>query len=56
MLPTDPLALVVAQALVNAPADDRQLTDWARIANASVRTLSRLFLHQTGLSFRRMAD
>lgn len=50
-LPTDRRALVVAQALVDDPADDRHLADWARLAHASVRTLSRLFVHQTGLTF-----
>lgn len=50
-LPTDRRALIVAQALIDDPADDRQLTDWARIAHASVRTLSRLFVNETGLTF-----
>lgn len=50
-MPTDPRARVVAEQLIAHPSDDRDLTAWAARVHASVRTLSRLFRAETGLSF-----
>ena len=49
--PADERLVRVAQALRAAPDSDRTLADWARVAGASVRTLERLFLRDTGMSF-----
>ncbi len=50
-LPTDPRALSVAQSLARDPADDRSLHQFADAAAASPRTLARLFLAETGMTF-----
>jgi AraC-like DNA-binding protein len=42
----------VAAALVADPADTRDLSGYATIAGASVRTLARLFRTETGMSFQ----
>jgi AraC-like DNA-binding protein len=52
-MPTDPRALDVARALIADPADPRTLAGWGRTVGASARTLTRAFLHDTGVSFRR---
>jgi len=41
----------VIEVLLNAPGDARKLDDWAAIGCVSSRTLSRLFVSETGLSF-----
>jgi AraC-like DNA-binding protein len=41
----------VSDALVANPADDRDLEVWADSAGASSRTLARLFVKETGLTF-----
>ena len=51
-MPDDSRLKVIVQALIDNPADARELTDWAGQAGASVRTLVRLFPAQTGMSFR----
>ena len=51
-MPDDLRARRVAQALVDDPADPRSLENFANQAGASRRTLLRLFVAQTGLSFR----
>lgn len=51
LLPTDPLALRIALAIRQDPADPRDLEDWSREVGASVRTLSRRFRTETGTSF-----
>ncbi|MEM9710937.1 MAG: helix-turn-helix domain-containing protein [Actinomycetota bacterium] len=51
--PTDPRAREVADALVTDPASVSELSDWASRVGASERTLRRLFLEQTGVTFRR---
>ena len=43
--------LRVAQAIIDNPADARSLEDWAEICGASDRTLARLFLRETGMTF-----
>jgi AraC-like DNA-binding protein len=51
-MPTDTRALRVAHALLENPADSRELAAWAHDVGASTRTLSRLFPRQTGMSFQ----
>lgn len=51
--PTDDRARRVADALAADPADDRDTAAWARVAGTSERTLSRLFVAQTGVGFGR---
>ncbi len=50
-MPRDRRVLAVAEALLRNPGDTRELEAWARTAGASARTLARLFLAETGLSF-----
>ncbi|MBD0734978.1 AraC family transcriptional regulator [Streptomyces sp. CBMA29] len=52
-MPTDPRVRVIAERLLADPADPRELSAWADHVHAGVRTLSRLFLSETGLSFTR---
>ncbi len=49
-LPSDPRARAFAQRLLADPGADAGFADLARGAGASLRTLQRLFLAQTGLS------
>ncbi|MBT6276341.1 MAG: helix-turn-helix transcriptional regulator, partial [Chromatiales bacterium] len=51
-MPSDPRLLRVAHALIQNPADLRDLHKWAQAVGASARTLSRLFTAQTGMPFR----
>ncbi|MGB3442418.1 MAG: helix-turn-helix transcriptional regulator [Actinophytocola sp.] len=51
--PRDDRARRVAEALAAAPADTRDATTWAREVGASDRTLSRLFVAETGMSLGR---
>lgn len=51
-LPTDPRLLRIVQALIDNPADPRELAVWASEVGASIRTLVRLFPAQTGMTFR----
>ena len=41
----------VMEALLISPGDTRTLDDWAAVACVSPRTLARLFIRETGLSF-----
>ena len=50
-MPSDPRARIVADALLREPADDRTLARFAPHAAASPRTLARLFLTETGITF-----
>lgn len=49
--PSDPRARRVADALVADPADNRTLTAFGRAVGASARTLARVFLAETGITF-----
>ena len=49
--PRDPRLLKVTGAMIDDPADGRPLGAWARGAGASERTLARLFMKETGLTF-----
>ncbi|KQY37527.1 MULTISPECIES: helix-turn-helix transcriptional regulator [Nocardia] len=42
---------MVAEALLDNPADDRTLADWGPHAAASSRTLARAFRAETGMTF-----
>ncbi|NLU74993.1 helix-turn-helix transcriptional regulator [Streptomyces sp. HNM0575] len=50
-MPADPRVRTIAERLVASPADPRELAGWAHEVHAGVRTLSRLFLSETGLTF-----
>ncbi|WP_028922353.1 helix-turn-helix domain-containing protein [Pseudonocardia acaciae] len=52
-IPADPRAAAVANALREDPSDRRGLAGFARLAGTSPRTLSRLFVAETGTSFER---
>jgi AraC-like DNA-binding protein len=51
-MPSDPRLRRVVAAIRARPNDRRGLEEWADVANASSRTLARLFRAETGLSFR----
>lgn len=50
-MPRDARLQPVCRALRSDPGDASTLADWARVAGASARTLARLFVKDTGLSF-----
>jgi AraC-like DNA-binding protein len=50
--PTDPRLVQMSTAIRESPADNRSLDAWGRMVGASSRTLARLFLSETGLTFR----
>lgn len=52
-LPTsnEPRLSRVMEGLLATPGDNRSLDDWAQVANASSRTLARLFLSEAGMTF-----
>lgn len=52
-LPRDPRLRLVTDALFAEPADERSLDAWGESAGASARTLARLFVKETGLTFGR---
>ncbi|MEW1721467.1 AraC family transcriptional regulator [Streptomyces sp. NPDC093109] len=52
-MPTDPRVRAITERLIADPSDQRELGAWADHVHAGVRTLSRLFLSETGLSFAR---
>lgn len=52
-LPTDPRLRKIADALAADPSDRATIGEWARWAAMSERTLCRLILQQTGMSFGR---
>jgi AraC-like DNA-binding protein len=52
-MPADDRARRVADGLAANPADDRTLAEWGHAVGASVRTLSRAFVGETGVSFGR---
>ncbi len=51
-LPRDTRLQRLVDALIDNPADNRDLEQWAEIVGASTRTLVRLFPAQTGMTFR----
>jgi AraC-like DNA-binding protein len=50
--PTDARLRRITTALKRQPADGRSLSAWAKTAGASPRTLTRLFIAETGMTFR----
>ncbi|CAL9618965.1 HTH-type transcriptional regulator NimR [Nocardiopsis dassonvillei] len=50
-VPGDARIDAIARALLDDPADDRSLEEWARDRGTSARTVSRAFRAATGLSF-----
>ncbi|MFJ3826269.1 AraC family transcriptional regulator [Streptomyces nodosus] len=50
-LPADPRARELAALLLDDPADPRGLDEFARAVGSSARTLLRLFLAETGMTF-----
>ncbi|MCF7548449.1 AraC family transcriptional regulator [Pseudonocardia sp. WMMC193] len=50
-VPTDPRLRDITDVLARNPADDRDLAAWADHAATSVRTLTRLFQAETGMTF-----
>ncbi|WP_372448983.1 AraC family transcriptional regulator [Qaidamihabitans albus] len=50
-MPADPRARLVAEALIADPADPRGLAEFGPLAGASERTLARLFLRDTNVTF-----
>ncbi|KAB1654285.1 AraC family transcriptional regulator [Pseudoclavibacter chungangensis] len=52
-VPNDPRIAVIARALLDDPADTRELGDWAALQSVSTKTLERLFARETGTTFRR---
>ncbi|MEK9725299.1 MAG: helix-turn-helix transcriptional regulator [Rhodospirillaceae bacterium] len=51
-MPGDPRLKPIVDGLSTDPADRRSLDQWSRRAGASARTLSRLFVAETGMTFR----
>ena len=47
----DTRLLRVIEELLKCPGDRRELQEWALFAGASTRTLARLFVKETGLTF-----
>lgn len=47
----EPRLAPIARAIAENPADPRTLDDWAEVCGASARTLARLFVQDTGLTF-----
>ncbi|MEM8905350.1 MAG: helix-turn-helix domain-containing protein [Actinomycetota bacterium] len=52
-LPLDPRGRAVAERLGSDPSSSWDLADWAHEVGTSERTLRRIFLEETGLTFRR---
>jgi AraC-like DNA-binding protein len=50
-MPSDPRARRLAEVLHENPEDRRRLSEWARLAGASERTLERLFRNELGMTF-----
>ena len=51
-IPEDRRLAKICRLLEEDPGDPRPLSDWARVANASEKTLQRLFVARTGLTFQ----
>jgi AraC-like DNA-binding protein len=51
IMPRDRRLLRVCHALIDDPADQRDIDDWASVAGMGRRTFTRLFKDQTGAGF-----
>jgi AraC-like DNA-binding protein len=49
--PANPRLAPIVETLKENPGDPRSLGDWAAVAGASARTLARLFVRETGMTF-----
>jgi AraC-like DNA-binding protein len=49
--PRDPRLKIICSGLKESPDDSRTLAEWGDVVGASPRTLSRLFIDETGLPF-----
>jgi AraC-like DNA-binding protein/quercetin dioxygenase-like cupin family protein len=54
--PSDRRLLPICSALTADPADRRNLKEWAQSVGASDRTIERLFMQETGLTFHRWRE
>lgn len=52
-LPIDPRIRAIADELIANPADQRDLAAWGHEVGAGMRTLTRLFSNETGMTFAR---
>lgn len=52
-MPADRRVLAVCDGLFEDPSSDRTVPEWGSVVGASARTLSRLFLSETGMTFHR---
>ncbi len=50
-LPTDPRLLQIADVLQRRPDDPSTMADWARRLDVDVKTIQRLFIKDTGMTF-----
>ena len=50
-MPGDARADAIARGLLTEPADDRTLDEWGALVGASRRTLARLFVAETGMTY-----
>src|SRR5262249_37064641 len=50
-MPHEPRLTKLCLEMLAAPGDQRSLSDWATTVGASERTVARLFLSETGLTF-----
>lgn len=50
--PTDPRVRRIVTAILKEPAESRSLAEWSRELGASARTIERIFLRETHLTFR----
>ncbi|QKW38838.1 AraC family transcriptional regulator [Actinomadura sp. NAK00032] len=50
-IPEDPRVRTIAEALLADPADPRDLAAWAHATSTGVRTITRLFDRETGMTF-----
>lgn len=50
-MPEDPRLARICESLQTHPDDTRTMAEWGRVAGVSERSLARLFLTQTGMSF-----
>ena len=51
-MPSEPRVDRIVQALIADPGSPKGLDEWSSDVGASKRTMSRLFAHETGMSFR----
>jgi AraC-like DNA-binding protein len=51
-IPVEPRLAVVCRAIEHNPSDGRSIEEWSRKANVSAKTIQRLFVTHTGLTFQ----